>query len=577
MAGEITTNNNLDLGSQTGTGKGNFFQEIIGDPQKRLYAIIGAAVIVVLLIFTITSSQQSNENRGKLVPIVQQLDQSRAFEIVAKLKSVNIEAKVNSTEKPGEYQVQVYDKAVESAYLALSRTNLLENDGYGLFDESDWAASDYDKRIKLTRAINGDLSRIISRIDGLRAATVRVNVPEQQIFTEMQSSTTATVQVELLNDADELTASQVKGIVNILRGYVPNLDKEKISIVDTQGRNYSTFKEIDEQSAEDFIDEVEKINKIITKRISEYLDAVIGSKEYKVSVSAMISREKVEQQKTIYSEGAVGSRQLGTEALNSGSGDAGYGPGQSSNSKNYNSNSINETLLPSFEQQNITYLPGRIDKVTVALAIDKSIPTMISLKQLQDSIAAMIGPTATADDIKLTVVDLHSKDGNLDALAGKNSGPIQIISNFFRGGVWSVISKIFSILAIIFGLLIVAIISLNFLSAVANKNYQEQVDPNLGDEFDQVLNDDQAKVTSYEDYGESKALEQQEALLKEMMSDNTNTATKVDKNKEATVYESNNNDKEQMQFDSLLNNFQSVAADQPDILAKKIQMWLDED
>ena len=29
-------------------------------------------------------------------------------------------------EKPGEYVVQVYEKAVETAYLSLSRTNLLK-------------------------------------------------------------------------------------------------------------------------------------------------------------------------------------------------------------------------------------------------------------------------------------------------------------------------------------------------------------------------------------------------------------------------------------------------------------------
>ena len=35
--------------------------------------------------------------------------------------------------------------------------------------------------------MNGDLSKIISRMDGLRAAIVRVNIPEQQLFTEHQT------------------------------------------------------------------------------------------------------------------------------------------------------------------------------------------------------------------------------------------------------------------------------------------------------------------------------------------------------------------------------------------------------
>jgi flagellar M-ring protein FliF len=349
MAGEIATDNDLNFDPKPSGGGQNFVQDIIGDPQKRLYAIIGAVVFVVLIISIIFfAGKGNNENEGKLVPLVQEIDQARAFEVVAKLKSVNIEAKINPSEKPGQYVVQVYDKAIESAYLTLSRTNLLEDDGYGLFDQNDWAASDYDKRIKLTRAINGDLSRIISRMEGLRSATVRVNIPEQQLFSELQAETTVTVQVELENDGDELSKSQVKSIVNLLRGYVPNLDKDKVSIVDTQGRNYNMFKEENDADTEEYIEELEKINSVIEKRIAKYLDAVIGSSDYKVSVSASVSREKVEQLQTIYSEGAVGSRQTGSEKLNSSSGSESAGPAASNSGKNYDSQSSIETMLPSY-------------------------------------------------------------------------------------------------------------------------------------------------------------------------------------------------------------------------------------
>ena len=80
--------------------------------------------------------------------------------------------------------------------------------------------------------------------------------------------------------------------------------------------------------------------------------------------------------------------------------------------------------------------------------------------------------------------------------------------------------------------------------------------------------------------GEGKALEQQEALLREMMNQNpgkSDFANPYEK-PEATSYVQNDSPeaKEQMQFDNLLNDFQSVASSKPDLLAKKIQMWLDE-
>ncbi len=577
MAGEVTTGQDLDLGTggiagPKTAGVQGFFQDIFTDPQKRIYAIIAGVVLLALFSFMIFSVPKSDENKGKLVNLVQETDQARAFEIVAKLKSVNIDAKVGPGERPGDYTVQVYEKAVESSYLALARTNLLQDDDYGLFDSNDWASSDYDKRIKLSRAINGDLSRILSRMDGLKSAIVRVNIPEQQIFTELQSATTATVQIELLNEGDELTKSQIKSIVNLLRGYVPNLDKEKISIVDTQGRNYNIFKEDDESDTENYIDEVERVNKLIKERVAKYLDVVLGPKNYEVSISASVSREKVEQQETLYKEGAVGSRHTDSEVLVAGSNPNVAGPGGGGNSKDYSSQSVNETLLPSFEQKQVTYLPGRVTKVTVALAVDKTIPTMISLSQLRESVAAVIGPEATAEDVKLTIIDMNAMNANAGAIAVAKPTFIQHISNFFRGGIWSVIMKIFTIIAIIIGLLLVAIISLNFLSAAANKNYTE-VDPSLANEFGQVMNDEAGGV----DYGEAAALAQQEALLKEMMGESFEP-TAIPKG-QASSYSSENpvEQEDKMQFDNLLNNFQSVASSKPDILARKIQMWLEED
>lgn len=588
MAGEVTTENtnNIDFGDGQNTPavSGNFFQDIFNDPQKRLYAIIGIAVVVVLIFGSIFffSTKNPDENKGKLVPLVQEIDQARAFEIVAKLKAVNIEAKVVTSEKPGQYIVQVYENAVETSYLALSRTNLLENDDYGLFDASDWAASDYDKRIKLMRAINGDLSRIVSRLEGLRSATVRVNVPEQHVFSEMDEDTTATVQVELQNDGDELTKSQVKSIVNVLRGYIPNLKKERISIVDTQGRNYSTFKEEEEGGTDDYIDEVERLNSIIEKRIKKYLDVVVGDEDYEVSVSAAINRDKVQKQQTIYSDGAVGSRQANTEQLqsNSSAGAQQQGAGGSASGKNYNAANVNETMLPSYEQRQVTHLPGGISGVTVALAIDKSVPANISMQQLRDSVAAIVGPDITSENIKITVVDMHAKDLGQGAAAKPSIW--QSLANFFRGGIWSVIMKIFTIIAIIIGLLLVSIIALNYLGAAANKNYNPELDPNLSNEFDEVLNENYIG-NEEEDFGESKALEQQEALLREMM--NQSNFEKPDfsnapkEKPHVTSYTNTTNEAkttDETQFENLLNNFQSVASSKPDLLAKKIQVWLDE-
>jgi flagellar M-ring protein FliF len=588
MAGEVLTetNNagamppNMDgMQVEGGNDKMAFINDIMNDPKKRMYAIIGVSVLAVLLIaFIFFASQGKNENRGKLTTLVQELNQAQAFEIVAKLKSVNIEAVVVNGDKPGEYAVEVYENAIETSYLTLSRTNLMDDEGYGLFDQNDWAASDYDKRIKLTRAINGDLSKIISRMDGLRSATVRVQVPEQQLFTELQNATTATVQVELNNEADELSKSQVKSIVNVLRGYVPNLEPDHISIVDTQGNNYSTFRDNNETEMDDYIDQVEKVNNKIRERIAKYLDAIIGQDDYKVSVSAAISREKIEQQQTNYTEGAVGTRQLGKENLASG------GASSTRAGKNYQHETTNETLLPNFEQKYVTYLPGRVTAVTVALALDKSVPSMISLEQLQDSVAAIIGPQANAKNVKITIVDMHAKD-----TYGTLQDNIQQEKSWFAK--MGMLGKTMTVIGIIALALMVGLVGLSFINSVSNRDSKTEtdVDPNLGQEFEQEY--EEYEDSAQQDFGEKEALKQQENLLREMMNQGAGARTEFANQQ---VYQNSpaefgqpkqlannlsqnamNNSQDEIEFETLLNSFQSVATNKPDLLAKKIEVWLD--
>ena len=95
-----------------------------------------------------------------------------------------------------------------------------------------------------------------------------------------------------------------------------------------------------------------------------------------------------------------------------------------------------------------------------------------------------------------------------------------------------------------------------------------------------------------------EALKQQEALLKEMMNQSNPPSSQANTEMqqapmaslEATApkqianqgvsydnnYQGTTANKEEIEFESLLNNFQNVASSKPDLLAKKIEVWLDD-
>lgn len=429
--------------------------------QNRRMVLVGALVVtIVLTLIIVVFAWSRSTSKGNVIELVKRLDQDRALEIVSKLKAEDIEAKIEDSELPGKVIIKVYQKDFDKSALTLARSDLLQDDGFNLFDKSDWAASDYDKRVKMMRAINGDLSRIVSRMTGIKWSTVRVNIPEPQLFSQYQAPTTATVQVELPEGNENLTRAQVRSVINLLVGYVPNLQKNNVSIIDTNGKTYSAV-ETEEIAASELLEESERVNKVIQKRIEEYLEPLLGVESFIVRVSSDISRKKIEESATTFAEGVVGQEQIGDERLGGAPGSApqAVGPqiaGADANKNYIRSNRVTQKY-PSYRQKTTSTPPGRIARITVAVAIDKDLPARISLNQLREGVAAITSPNTTLDDVKITVAEFATHkpfkapraQKPAVAVSGITNSLNQVLGFFSKMPLWA------SITLIVVGLLIV--------------------------------------------------------------------------------------------------------------------------
>ena len=56
--------------------------------------------------------------------------------------------------------------------------------GNEIFDKSNLGATDFTNRVNLVRAREGELSRTIGRLDPIQSATVKIAMPEEELFTE---------------------------------------------------------------------------------------------------------------------------------------------------------------------------------------------------------------------------------------------------------------------------------------------------------------------------------------------------------------------------------------------------------
>jgi flagellar biosynthesis/type III secretory pathway M-ring protein FliF/YscJ len=95
-------------------------------------------------------------------------------------------------------------------------------------------ATDFDKRIKLVRAVSGELSRNISRIHGIEEARVQIVQPEKKLFSVEKIPVTAAVFLQI-KEGMVLTPSQVKGIIHLVSSSVEELATSNVTVVDFNG------------------------------------------------------------------------------------------------------------------------------------------------------------------------------------------------------------------------------------------------------------------------------------------------------------------------------------------------------
>lgn len=405
------------------------FQKLL-ENKPLLYGIIGAIVLVLAISITIgvvsSSKNPEGQTTAKEKVIREELDLlttdnlGKAIEIQALLAREGIEAdRVMDGTKNKLFLKNYTQSQRDRALLAIVKSGLMDqNVGLEIFDKGDFTSTKEDKRIRLARAINGELARLIRKIPPIENASVFVSIPEQTMFTSMQKPITATVQVTIPN-GDKLDQLKVKAITNLLLGSVTGLTAENISITDTNGNVYSSIMDAED----DMVDKAEENDKYMQQKVNAQLDKLIGKGNYVATVSTFLRQSPVETtsinydptKKTSVSEQSF-SEGLGDRSQDSNDGGAVsvYLPpglpqtnsGNSSQNRNYE-RSARETQYGVSKTQVSEYQKaGIIEEVSVAVTLDKNaLPPETTLEELKDLVASTAGPKVNPKNVTIAFSD----------------------------------------------------------------------------------------------------------------------------------------------------------------------------
>lgn len=409
------------------------FRQIL-ENKPLLYSIIGAIVVVLAISITVgvvssshgtAKGDTANEKVIKEELILLQTDNlGKAIEIQALLAKQGIDAERRADGNKSIIYMKNYTQSQrDMALLAIVKSGLVdENIGLEIFDKGDFTSTKEDKRIRLARAINGELARLIRKMGGIDDASVFISIPEQSMFTSLQKPVTATVQITIPS-GEKLDQLKVKAVTNLLLGSVSGLTADNISITDTNGNVYSSI--IDDQ--DEMIEKSQENDKYMQQKVNAQLDKLIGKGNYVATVSTFLRQSPVETSSINYDpnrktavneqtfEEGLGDRSQGS---NQGAGGAVSisvpnglqqtlgSSGSSSQNRNYERSARETQYGVSKTQTNEYTKAGTIEEVSVAVTVDKNaLPPDTTMEELKDLIAGAAGPKVTSDHVTVAFAD----------------------------------------------------------------------------------------------------------------------------------------------------------------------------
>lgn len=196
----------------------------------RVAALIGTGFAIIgFFIFLATRM-----SAGSMALLYSDLDPSDSGAIIKELDQKNIPYQLKS----GGSQILVASEQVLNLRMSLASSGLPGGGsmGYELFDKSQGiGTTNFVQNVNLVRALEGELSRTISSIQGVKGARVHLVLPRRQLFSREKQKPSASVVLQLIG-SNRLDREQVSAIQHLVAAAIPDLDPTAIAILDNRGK-----------------------------------------------------------------------------------------------------------------------------------------------------------------------------------------------------------------------------------------------------------------------------------------------------------------------------------------------------
>ena len=316
---------------------------------------IGLTIVMIGVLLTFL-------NEPNYSTLFSNLEEADASKVIEQLSSQSIPYKLEHNGRT----VKVPSEVLYETRLSLSSKGIPGSGviGYEIFDQNTMGMSKFLQQLNYKRALEGELSRTISQIEGVAGVRVHIVSPEKALFKNEQKPTTASVILKIKNAA-AISNNNINSIVNLVSSSVEGLMPDNITIIDDRGRLLSGDKEQNSLavSSSRQYEITQKVENYLSSKAQSLLDNVLGYGNAIIKVNAELNFNQVE--KTIQSfdpesQVAISEQLITSENANVATGDS-SGAVTENTTTNYE---INKTVERVIEGS------GNITRLSVAAVIN---------------------------------------------------------------------------------------------------------------------------------------------------------------------------------------------------------------
>lgn len=396
----------------------NYFALLANDVKKLWNGLdegqkLGMLALIVLTIIAATFFL-SKAMEPDWVVLYSDLNEVNALTIVENMKKNGYQYKLSEDKK----SVLVPSNVRDEMRVFVAENDLIKNGdaGFEILDDMQLGSTDFKNKLTKQRIFQGEITRAIEKIQGIKYAKVQLAEPERSIFEDNDEKPTASVML-VLEPGYKLKASQVKAIKNLVAYSVPRMTPDHVFITDQSGNTLSDETAKNSTDMESFKTNLEKKT---ARKVADVLEKIVGKGNVSVQVNADIDFNSAKATIESYipvegkNEGVLVSSQTEVESYEN--------PNNVPNPTGVNQRNLNYSKQKTAVNYNVTkevkqviYAPGTIKRLSIAVAVNK-ILTADEKNELKDLILSAAGVDYSRGDV-ISISGLQFEGATIDRKA----------------------------------------------------------------------------------------------------------------------------------------------------------------